>query len=369
MNLIPATLFNLVKIYSPSGSEAEAVRYLVARMQALRYTRAFTDGAGNAVGVMGDGPRQLVLLGHIDTVPGEIPVRVDPSPLSPHPLVLYGRGSVDAKGALAAFTDAVAGTGPLAGWQLVVIGAVGEEGDSPGARYVAPLYRPTCTIIGEPSHWQRLTLGYKGSARTELTVRRSLAHTAGRNESASEAAIKIWEALGEWAAAFNAGRERAFDQIQLTLRGMESGDDGFEDWARLRLGTRLPLDLPPEKWYLQLCQIPGIAAMPGLTFEQVGFPLPAFKSEKNTPLVRAFLASIRAAGGQPGFNLKTGTSDINFVAPRWGCPALAYGPGDSVLDHTPGEHLALEEYQHAVDVLQLALKQLCEANNLITTFR
>jgi LysW-gamma-L-lysine carboxypeptidase len=76
--------------------------------------------------------------------------------------------------------------------------------------------------------------------------------------------------------------------------------------------------------------------------------------------VRAFLAGIRAAGGQPGFNLKTGTSDMNFVAPLWDCPVLAYGPGDSALDHTPDEHLPLEEYRRAVEVLHTALIRLCD---------
>jgi LysW-gamma-L-lysine carboxypeptidase len=363
---VPETLLGLVKAYSPSGCEGQAVETLVRRMQALGFHRAFTDQAGNAIGVMGDGPRQVILLGHIDTVPGEIPVRIEFELGSP---CLYGRGSVDAKGALAAFTDAVAATGPFPGWQLVVIGAVGEEGDSPGASYIAPLYHPACTIIGEPSHWQRLTLGYKGSARAELTLRRSQSHTAGRCESACEAAIKVWEALGKWTTAFNAGRVRVFDQVQLTLSGMDSGGDGFEEWARLSLGARLPADLPPDEWYSRLYQIPIIATIPGLTVEPVGFPLPAFQSEKNTPLVRAFLASIRLIGGLPGFNLKTGTSDINLVAPLWGCPALAYGPGDSAQDHTPGEHLPLEEYRHAVDVLQLVLNRLCVVVDLPTALQ
>ena len=112
---------------------------------------------------MGDGPRQIVLLGHIDTVPGEIPVRVESiaRPLTPFPcpLVLYGRGSVDAKGPLSAFVDAVAACGPLPGWQIVVIGAVGEEQDSPGAQYVLPLYHP-----GSCHHRraQRLGAGHPG---------------------------------------------------------------------------------------------------------------------------------------------------------------------------------------------------------------
>ena len=70
------TLVGLVEQYSPSGKEAGAVTWLVERMQSLGFTRAFMDKTGNAVGVMGIGDRQIVLLGHIDTVPGEIPVRI-----------------------------------------------------------------------------------------------------------------------------------------------------------------------------------------------------------------------------------------------------------------------------------------------------
>jgi LysW-gamma-L-lysine carboxypeptidase len=379
MNSVPETLFNLVKIYSPSGSEAQAVSYLVDRMQALHYTQAFADAAGNAVGVMGDGPRQIVLLGHIDTVPGEIPVRVEPSPISPQqeqtggmfspsplpsaPLLLYGRGSVDAKGPLGAFVDAVAGCGPIPGWQIIVIGAVGEEQDSPGAQYLLPLYHPQAAIIGEPSGWERVTLGYKGSAWAVVTVRRSLAHTAGQAESACEAVVKAWQMISAKAAEINLAREKNFERVQLSLRGMDSGGDGFEEWASLRVGARLPLDLPPQGWYEQLSGDQRLGSLPGISIQPVGFPIPAWQGEKNTPLVRAFLAGIRAAGGNPGFLLKTGTADLNIVAPAWGCPALAYGPGDSALDHTPDEHIVLADYLRAVEVLKTVLRQLCQHNS------
>src|SRR5437763_769852 len=105
-----STLLGLVEHYSPTGQEKAAVDWLVERMCGLGFSRAFVDPAGNAVGVMGDGPRQALLVGHIDTVPGEIQVRIEGD-------LLYGRGSVDAKGPLAAFVDAVAGCGPLPGWQ------------------------------------------------------------------------------------------------------------------------------------------------------------------------------------------------------------------------------------------------------------
>ncbi|NIL99245.1 MAG: M20/M25/M40 family metallo-hydrolase, partial [Planctomycetales bacterium] len=180
-----ATLMGLVTCYSPSGLEGPAVEFLVNHMRALGYQRVFVDEIGNAVGMIGTGPRQIVLLGHIDTVPGEIPPRVEGD-------ILYGRGAVDAKGPLAAFVDAAAAVGPVDGWQLVVIGAIDEERESVGARYVTEQYRPTMSLIGEPSRWDRITVGYKGSAWAQINVRRRMAHSAGEMQSASEAAVGIW---------------------------------------------------------------------------------------------------------------------------------------------------------------------------------
>ncbi len=85
----------------------------------------------------------------------------------------------------------------------------------------------------------------------------------------------------------------------------------------------------------------------------------AHKSSKATSLVRAFLRGVRDAGGDPRFVIKTGTSDMNVVAPGWpDTPIVAYGPGDSSLDHTPEEHIELEDYVRAIGVLRTVLGQL-----------
>jgi [amino group carrier protein]-lysine/ornithine hydrolase len=359
----------LVSQYSPSGQERGAAEWLVKRMKAIGFTDAFIDEAGNAVGVMGSGPRQVVLLGHIDTVPGEIPVRVvSSSPPDPVGLdtslaknaqnystngVLYGRGSVDAKGPLACFTDAVAQVGAVEGWQFVVIGAVEEERDSEGARYVVDRYQPDFAVIGEPNRWDRISLGYKGSAWAQVTVKREQAHTASGEQTAAEAAVEAWLAVKAYAETFNEEKQRAFDKILPTLRNIEAGQDGFEQWARLSVGVRLPVELNPEQWYAKLSEI-----VSGAEVTQVGYPVPAWSCEKNTPLVRSLLSGIRAAGGTPAFVYKTGTADLNIVAPVWQCPAVVYGPGDSALDHTPDEHIELAEYTRAVTVLAKALLQL-----------
>lgn len=339
-------LEGLVNIYSPSGSERTVVSWLVERMQELGYEKSYADGAGNAVGVMGSGPHQIVLLGHIDTVPGEIAVRCENG-------ILYGRGAVDAKGPLAAYVDAVAGLGKRPGWQMIVVGAIDEERDSTGAQYVVNFYKPEYAIIGEPSQWNRVGLGYKGVAWARLQVQRAQTHTASGNESACEAALAGWNRVLKWVEDFNHGRKRAFDRVLPTLRGMRSGDDGLEEWAELRIGVRLPTSLHPEAWYAQLKTL-----VPSAEITRESYAIPAYQSGKNNRLVHSFLAEIRALGSEPGFVVKTGTADMNIVAPAWGCPTVAYGPGDSGLDHTPNEQLSLEEYAQAVIVLGQVLRRL-----------
>lgn len=343
------TLIGLVQHYSPSGQEQRAVEWLVERMQAMDFPKAFVDKAGNAVGMMGNGPKQVVLLGHIDTVPGKIKVEQIED-------LLYGRGSVDAKGPLACFVDAVAQVGIVDGWQFVIIAAIDEERASLGARFVVDQYRPDFAIIGEPNNWDRVGLGYKGSAWADITVRREQSHSASFAQTATEAAVDVWLAIKAFAEEFNIDKTRAFDKILPTLRGTESGEDDFEQWARIKTGTRLPVDVSPDDWYAKLKEFVEEDKL-----EKVGYAISAWECEKNSQLVRAFLSGIRSQGGTPRFVYKTGTADLNIVAPVWKCPAVVYGPGDSELDHTPNEHIELSEYTKAVDVLTKVLGQISRA--------
>jgi LysW-gamma-L-lysine carboxypeptidase len=339
-------LRGLVATVSYSTHEQNAVEYLVGQMQALGYDRAFRDEAGNAVGIIGDGARQIVLLGHIDTVPGVIPVEIRDGQL-------YGRGSVDAKGPLATFTAGAALAGAQPGWQIVVIGAVEEEyTTSKGAHFAATQYRPELCIIGEPSSWDRITLGYKGRVLLDYTLRRPLAHTARPEPNAIEQTIEFWNAVKAYAATFNTGKERAFDHVMPSVRAIHSGDDGFYEQAEMTIGFRLPVELPPDALKEALTGFAGSAELRWRGEEL------AYRAEKNTSLARVFLNAIRDVGGKPSFVYKTGTSDMNVVAPVWNCPICAYGPGDSALDHTPEEHLPIADYQKAIEVIAGVLRAL-----------
>ena len=354
----------LVAIPSLSRQESYASAWLVQQMQAAHYDRAFVDDAGNAVGELGDpkAPRTIVLLGHIDTVPGNIPVRIEGD-------LLYGRGSVDAKGPLATF---VAGAGRFgsaaahaANLRVIVVGAVEEEAaTSKGARFIASRFNgstdriPDACIIGEPSHWNRVTLGYKGRLLLDLTADQPMAHTAGPDASVASVVVDLWNWVTAHAAKVNAGKDKAFEQLSPSLRRFITATNAeMHDTVDAQFAWRLPVGFDTDAFMAELKDAMSRLS-PNTTFtamfrgrEQ------AWRGDRSNALVRSFLAGLRShdAGAQLGFVLKTGTSDMNVVAPLWKCPIVAYGPGDSSLDHTPNEHLQLDEYWKAVNVLEQTL--------------
>lgn len=339
-------LRGLVAIYSPSHQERRASEYLAGQMQAMGYDNAFVDAADNAVGIIGEGPREIVLLGHIDTVPGYINPEIRDGKL-------HGRGAVDAKGPLATFAAAAARAGSLPGWRVVVVGATEEEAvTSKGAHHALTVYNPALCIIGEPSRWDRITLGYKGRMLLDYRYTRPVSHTARPEPNAIETAVAYWNAVQAGIAAINEGRDKAFDQIFGTLRAIQASSDGFTDLSEMTLSFRLSPDITPDILKARLLTLAN-----GAQISFRGEEL-TYRADKNTALVRAFNNAIRDVGGKPGFVYKTGTSDMNIVGPVWNCPIVAYGPGDSSLDHTPEEHIEVDEYLRAVNIVANVLRQI-----------
>src|SRR6266571_6220777 len=226
----------LVEIPSVSRQEGDAVEWLVARM-AERGFRASVDDAGNAVGEIGDGPVHVVLLGHIDTVPGEIPVRIEGDEL-------VGRGAVDAKGPLAAFVAAA--TDPPGGVRVTVVGAVEEESPtSKGTRYRATQAAPDWCVIGEPSGWNAVTVAYKGRLTLDVALSREARHGAAPGPTVAEEALALWERVRD-SARVDASVARSFERLDCRLEGIDAGiGDGLVERARLRIGYRVPPGVDP----------------------------------------------------------------------------------------------------------------------------
>src|SRR3990172_156836 len=91
-----ALLKGMLSIYSPTGQEEKLAEYILQQMKGpLCYTRVHIDSAGNVIGEVGSGRPIIMLAGHTDTVPGEIPLKESGGRI-------YARGAADAKGPMAA---------------------------------------------------------------------------------------------------------------------------------------------------------------------------------------------------------------------------------------------------------------------------
>lgn len=343
-----AFLEQFVRIPSPSYQEAEVAGYLVRSMEQLGF-EAQRDDAGNAVGIIGKSGPLVVLLGHIDTVPGDIPVHIEDGKL-------YGRGSVDAKGPFATFVCAAARAAhhQTLACRVVVIGAVEEEvASSKGANYVADKYQPAYCIIGEPSQWDRITLGYRGRLLLHYHHRQAGAHSAGDVQAVPEHAVAFWNAIADYCQTYNAGQKRLFEQLSPALRHIASRSDGLYDEVEATISLRLPEGVDPQALATTL-----LSCADSNSAVEIAETCPAYRSARSTRLANTFVRGIRDTGGTPGFIHKTGTSDMNVVGPVWNIPIIAYGPGDSRMDHTPNEHIILADYHRAIDVLTYVLSRL-----------
>ena len=340
-------LKQFVAIPSVSTNETEAARFLLSEMSQF-CDEAFIDEAGNAVGKLGNGETKVYFLGHIDTVPGDIPVKIEDGRL-------FGRGSVDAKGSFATAVMAAKRLSDevLQKISLTLIGAVEEEvGSSKGARYALRAYdEPDYLIIGEPSGFDAVTLGYKGRLIAKILKEKDNFHSAGDDSTAAEDLIEAWTSLKKQAEDFNKDKEKIFEKLQISIQEFNTESDGLKQRAKAVIGYRLPLSVSPGELEEKIMSLKDFKI-------EIAAKEIAYRSARATGLARAFRNAIREHGRKPRLKLKTGTSDMNVVAPSWGMPMLAYGPGDSSLDHRPDEHLLLAEYEKAIAILATALKNL-----------
>lgn len=337
---VTGLLRGMVAIPSPSGREREIAEFLADAMSGLGLT-ARIDAVGNVIGTVGRGDGPVVLLaGHMDTVPGQTQMRLRHGSL-------YGRGTSDAKGPLAAMITAAAASREFPG-TIVVAGLIEEE--TPASRGAAHLSRtlpqPDALIIGEPGRWQNVIIGYKGKLDVVYRIARPASHPTSPAEKASEAAMDFWR---EAVAAAGPRLDHAvFDIPGLTLCEL-SGDISE---ATLRFSYRTP----PGYDHDGLVQRLRKAALDGQI--EVENAVSAVRASRSNSVVRALLAAIRGRQGNPRTVLKTATSDMNTLAEVWSCPMATYGPGDSHLGHADNEHIEIADLLASVSVLRTALAEL-----------
>ena len=353
-------LTRMIKIYSPSGSEEEISVFLAEEMKKLGFV-VHRDKVGNVIGEIGNGNPVVLLCGHMDTVEGEIPVRIEDGQL-------YGRGSVDAKGPLAAMIVAaskfVKSNYP---GKILVVGVVDEEKGGTGIQhFVEEGIQPDYAIFGEPSGLEKVVFGYKGILTVKVTVETPSGHSAAPwlFDNAIEKAMDFWKQINRLHLREEKLKSR-FYSITSCLTGIKGGNTSgsfIPSNCEILVQLRIPPQLTPEQVFEEvkrkIDRYKATNPKVTVTLEQMDVAK-AFEADRRSVIVRALAWGIRKTTlNYASFSRKTGTGDMNVLGNALKIPVVTYGPGDSTLDHTPNEHIDIQEYTDSIEVLKKTLTKL-----------
>jgi acetylornithine deacetylase len=325
----------LVDIESISGNEAEVGNYLYGELCRIGYQTRRIPVEGDRFDVYATAPEQpnpeVVFSTHMDTVPPFIASSEDATRI-------YGRGSCDAKGIIAA---QIAASERLRREQVYVglLFVVGEERDSLGARaaneYAASQPGHACKYLvnGEPTE-NRIALASKGTLRAEVTASGRMAHSA-YPELGESAIDKLIAALTRL-RAMPLPTDAEIGPCTLNIGLIEGGraPNVIPDYAHADLLYRLIG--PSQDLRRQILATAGDEV-------KVDFPL-------ELPFLR-----LRTVDGLPTM-IAAFTTDIPKLS-NWGEPLLI-GPGSIHVAHTEGEFIDKQQLAEAIDLYCTIAKRL-----------
>jgi len=354
-------LKQMLEIYSPSGKEKELAHFLEEKMVNLGFKNVRLDKAGNVFGEVGRGSPTILLCGHMDTVPGRLPVKVDNGRI-------YGRGAVDAKSSLAAMIVAASKlVGQEMKGRIMVAGVVDEEGRGRGIRQVVhDRLGVDYAIFGEPSGVKNITIGYRGRLEVKILCETEPGHAGAPSgfNNAIEKAYGVWSQIRSWSVQRQETSRSPFYSTTASLTSIRGGEASnvIPSKCKLTVDVRLPPSLDCRKAIDQLkATIQNYKRKnPGVNLKmRIGDKVEPFIAKKDSLLVKALTWAIEdTVGGPVRLLRKTGTGDMNIFAAKMIVPVVTYGPGNSRLSHTLNEYIEISEYLATIEVYRRTAEKL-----------
>ena len=320
---------SLVDIDSTTGREAEAGEWLANFLRSRGYTvteQPVANGRFNVVATLGENPR-VALSTHFDCVPPFFPSREERG-------LIFGRGSCDAKGILAAQIAAAERLRAAGESRFALLFVVGEERGSDGARVANENAPPAVGFLinGEPTD-NRLGLATRGIYRVRLRAQGRAAHSS-------------FPELGESAI------DKLLDAL-MVIRGVQFPDDPLLGRTHYTVGL-IDGGVAPN--------VVSPHASAELSFRTVsdGVPIRSALRVVESLVILEDILDVPAVRLHvlPGFETAVFpyTTDVPMLT-SWGTPLLI-GPGSIHVAHTDEEHIAVDELNASVDLYESLLKRL-----------
>jgi acetylornithine deacetylase/succinyl-diaminopimelate desuccinylase len=378
-------LIDLVEAPSYPGlprQEAEVVRRLAAFLDAhgIAYDVSdVADGRPNLVAHVAapvPGPH-LVLCGHTDTVPPNVGAEEGGLGVRREGDVLYGRGAVDMKGAIAAMAGALVALRPLLRRGRVSLAAVvDEEMQSLGAEaLIRSGFRADAAIVGEPTR-NEIAIGHKGLEWLNVDFEGRAAHggAPGAGINAVWAAARFIQIVErELAPALARRADSQLGPPTINIGTIHGGDQPstIARHCRVQLDRRWVMAETVDQVFGELESILGRVrdAYPGLQVSLSRMPqgmATMVHGPMVTPpdhaVVMAARHALRDCGMQPVITVFPAWTDASLLAREAGIPAIVWGPGDLACAHTPDEHISLADVSLATRLYTLSALSFTSAS-------
>jgi len=352
-------LEDLLKIYSPSGQEEHLSRSLAESMDNLGFN-VVVDKVNNVIGTIGSGSPSILLCGHIDTVPGKQPVRIEDG-------LMFGRGSVDAKSSLTAMIMAASKFIDKKDFgKIIVAGVVDEEGTGRGIKeLIKDNIQADYAIFGEPSGIEHITIGYKGRISLKITCKTASVHASApwMSQNAIEKAFEVWDTIRAYTSQ-KEDKNSLFNSLTACITKIRGGTSHnvLPGTCKITTDIRIPPKMSCAAVYQDVMEIiknyQSDVSFPKINVE-VRDKVEPFETDKNSHLVRALIIAIlKIRGKRPMLLRKTGTGDMNAFGHAFKIPVVTYGPGNPHLSHTHKEYIEISEYLSSIEIYQKVISNL-----------
>lgn len=387
-NTVVALCQELVRQQSYSGEEQGVAGVLEHNMKHMGFDSVTMDRYGNVIGcIKGNRPgKKLLFDGHIDTVPVSDPAEWQYPPFAAeiHDGKIYGRGTSDMKGAVAAMTCAAANfakdTGRDFAGEIYVAGVVHEECfEGVAAREISSAVHPDYVVIGEASQLD-LKIGQRGRAEIVLETFGKPCHSANP-EKGINAVYKMAQVI-EAIRTLEPTRHPVLGNGILELTDIKSapypGATVVPEYCRTTYDRRLlvgetkesvlaPINALLEKLMADDPQLKVKASYAvghekchtGNEIEGERF-FPGWLYDENEAFVQDVYTQLKDMGYTPSIMQYNFCTNGSHYAGEAGIKTLGLGPSQENLAHTLNEYVEIDQLAKVTDcyygVMQALLK-------------
>ena len=316
----------------------------------------------------------LLLTGHMDTVPAydfkeAFTAREDAD-------YLYGRGSCDMKGALAAMMCAMVNikeSGTKLKGDLIFCGVADEEEAGIGTESLIKTGpEATYAVIGEPTKLE-IALGHKGLEWIKISFKGKKVHGGAQKDGVNAIMMAgrfLHKLETEYLPKLEKRTHPVLGTATLNIGTITGGDQPstVADKCIIRLDRRCLTDETIAQVYEELQAIcdegheedPKFEAEIRDVFNGETMPHIPFCTDENSPLVKAAENALSREGMTPVLTCFPAWSDAGFMNALTKSECIVLGPGDLSVAHSIHEKISKRQLLSAVSVYEEMAREICK---------